>query len=177
MSRSSTLLIILILCACLSKVQAAESDAVDKAKLNAIKELLASTGAAANSQQFINAFSQQLISVLKIANPNISQQAIDIVNEEVSATVKEAFSNDSLQKEIYPLYAKYFSLEELNALVEFNRSDVGRKANQIMPLLMQESMNAAEIWSQKIGPQISARVLKRFNEEDIPIRLRSNPSK
>ncbi|MBL4679486.1 MAG: DUF2059 domain-containing protein [Pseudomonadales bacterium] len=149
----------------------AEELGTDAAKLAAIKELLASTGAPANSQQFTRAFSQQLISVLRIANPQLSQQAIDIVNEEVDKIVSKAFANDALQREIYPLYAKYFTLDELEALVVFNRSKVGKKANAIMPQLMQESLVAAELWSQEIGPLISTEVLRRFEEEGISIRM------
>ncbi|MFT5208324.1 MAG: hypothetical protein ACI9CE_000038 [Flavobacterium sp.] len=144
--------------------------ALGPAKLKAVQELLASTGAEANSQQFTAVFSQQLISVLRIANPKLSQRAIDIVNEEVGRIVTESFSNDALQKEIYPLYTKHFTLSELQDLIEFNRSPVGKKANAIMPQLMQESMAAAHIWSQEIGPNISIEVLKRFSQDGIDIR-------
>jgi hypothetical protein len=147
-------------------------DNLDSAKLKAVQELLASTGAAANSNQFTAAFSQQLISVLRIANPSLSQTAVDIVNEEVEKIVADSFSNDALQKEIYPLYTKHFTLSELKDLVAFNRSPVGVKANAIMPQLMQESLAAAHLWSQEIGPVISTQVLKRFNEEGIEIRVK-----
>ena len=40
--------------------------------------------AASNSEQYARAFSQQLISVLKISNPDLSNEAIRIVEEEVA---------------------------------------------------------------------------------------------
>ena len=149
---------------------------IDPAKLKAVQELLASTGATTNSQQFTEVFSQQLISVLRIANPKLSQRAIDIVNEVVERIVTESFSDDSLQKEIYPLYAKHFTLSELEDLIAFNRSPVGKKANAIMPQLMQESLAAAHLWSQEIGPVISIEVLKKFKEEGINIRIKPQNS-
>ncbi len=147
------------------------AEPVDPAKLAAIKELITVTGAATNSEQYARAFSQQLVSVLRISNPQLPDSAIQIVNEEVGQSVKEAFNEESLQQEIYPIYAKYFTLEELEGLIAFNKSPAGIKANQVMPQLMAESMQAAQLWSRSITPQISKRVLERFQKEGIQIRL------
>lgn len=163
---------ILILSLCLlagSWSKAAE--AVDPKKLAAIKELIAVTGAATNSDQYARAFSQQLVSVLRMSNPQLSAAAIEIVNEEVRLSVREAFNEESLQQEIYPIYANYFTLEELHGLLAFNKSPAGIKANQVMPQLMAESMQAAQLWSRAITPKISSRVLERFQKEGIEIRL------
>lgn len=129
------------------------------------------TGAATNSEQYSRAFSQQLVSVLRMSNPQLPDLAVQIVNEEVSIIVTEAFNTESLQQEIYPIYARYFTLEELQGLIAFNRSPAGIKANQVMPNLMAESMQAAQSWSRTITPEISTRVLQRFNKEGIEVRL------
>ena len=91
-------------------------------------------------------------------------------------SVQEAFSEESLQREIYPIYAKYFTLEELMGLIAFNKSPAGVKANRVMPQLMAESMQAAQIWSRTITPQISTRVLERFQKEGIQVRLGPPPN-
>ena len=70
---------------------------------------------------------------------------------------------------MHRIYARYFTLEELNGLIAFNRSDIGRKANRVMPVLMRESMSAAQEWSEEIGPVISSRVQKRLAQEGIKI--------
>jgi hypothetical protein len=147
------------------------ADPVDPMKLAAIKELITVTGAATNSEQYSKAFSQQLVSVLRMSNPELSEDAVEIVNQEVGRTVREAFSAESLQQEIYPIYAHYFTLEELHGLLSFNKSPAGIKANQVMPQLMAESMQAAQLWSRAITPQISRRVLERFQKEGIQVRL------
>ncbi|MFT7306794.1 MAG: hypothetical protein ACI9P7_002062, partial [Candidatus Azotimanducaceae bacterium] len=100
-------------------------ESVERAKLAAIKELITVTGAATNSEQYARAFSQQLVSVLRISNPQLSNTAIQIVNDEVGFSVREAFSEESLQREIYPIYARYFTLEELQGLIAFNKSPAG----------------------------------------------------
>ncbi len=153
-----------------ASAQSTESD-VSAEKLSLIKELVQMTGAASNSEQYSRAFSQQLISVLRISNPNLSAAAIKIVEDEVNKTISAAFSSESLQKQIYPIYAKYFTVEELQGLLAFNRSPAGRKANQVMPQLIAESNAAAQIWARTLSPQISSRVLQRFREEGIEVKL------
>ncbi len=153
-------------------VPAGHAEEVETKKLVLIKELIEVTGAATNSDQYVQAFSQQLISVLKISNPNLSEGAIALVHEEVGLTVEEAFGSKSLQKEIYPIYARYFTVEELEGLVAFNRSPAGQKANQVMPQLIAESSRAAQIWARTLSPQISHRVLQRFSDEGIEIQLK-----
>ncbi len=157
-----------------SSVVPDDSLQIPQEKLAAIRELMQITGAEINSDQFADAFTQQMLSVLKANNADVSELASQIVTEEIKVLVEEELQNESLQEQIYPIYARYFTLEELHGLVEFNRSAVGRKANKLMPKLMQESLDAAQTWSQQIGPKMSARVMKRFTEEGININRREN---
>jgi hypothetical protein len=161
---------------CLWGTASAEDVTTDAAieateKLALIKELVQVTGAASNSEQYSRAFSQQLISVLRISNPDLSDRAVRIVEEEVNNTINEAFSSESLQKQIYPIYAKYFTVEELKGLLAFNQSPAGQKANRVMPQLIAESNAAAQIWARTLSPQISGQVLRRLRDEGIEIKL------
>jgi hypothetical protein len=127
------------------------------------------TGAETNTAQFSSAFTHQIISVLRTSNPELSAEAIAIVGEEVAKVVEEELANESLQSQIFPIYAKHFTLQELQALIKFNQSATGIKANKVMPMLVSESMNAAQLWTQSVAPRISERVLERFKEEGISI--------
>jgi hypothetical protein len=144
-------------------------ESIPQEKLEAIRTLMQVTGAEANTEQFSSAFTHQIVSVLRTRNPELSAKAIAIVGEEVAKVVAEELANESLQLQIFPIYAKYFTLQELQALIEFNKSATGIKANKVMPMLMGESMNAAEVWTQYVAPRVSERVLKRFKDEGISI--------
>lgn len=128
------------------------------------------TGAQTDRSEFSKAFIQQMISVLRAKDPTLPDRVTTIVTEEVNSLVAEELDNEVLQHKIYPIYANLFTLEELEQLVEFNRSPVGQKANQVMPSLLQQSMNAANQWSEQMAPKLSDRVLKRFSDEGIKIR-------
>ncbi len=63
---------------------------------------------------------------------------------------------DITQQMFYPLYDKYFSEEELRGLLAFYKSPVGQKSIDVMPALMQESMQrAGEMVLPKIEPIIT----------------------
>ncbi len=141
----------------------------DPAKRAAIQKLMAITGAEANQEQLTHTFSRQLITVLQANGMTPDERAITIIREEVDAVVGEQLDNSNLQDRMYRLYARYFTLEEINGLIEFNQSAIGAKANRVMPLLMRESMSAAQDWSEEIGPEISNRVRERLAEEGISL--------
>ena len=160
----------LILLFALDNGYALGAEEIAQKKLAAIKELMQITGAEANSAQFSKLFTQQMLTILRANNPDISAKAVQIVTEEVAKLVKEELENGSLQSQIYPIYARYFSVEDLQGLIEFNKSAVGQKANKVMPYLMEESLSAAQSWSDKVGPKMSERVLDRFRHEGIVVR-------
>lgn len=145
-------------------------DDISDEKLMAIKELLKVTNADANAEEFIAAFTQQMTSLLRARNPNLPQRAYTIVEQAVTETVIQEMAAGTLQAQIYPIYSRHFSLAELRELIEFNKSPLGQKANRLMPNLMKESMDAAQSWSEQVGPRISSRVLERFREEDISLQ-------
>ncbi|MGB3191394.1 MAG: DUF2059 domain-containing protein [Limnoraphis sp.] len=67
----------------------------------------------------------------------------------------------------YPLYDKYFSKEDLQVLIDFYKSPTGQKTIEVMPQLLQESIQRT---TQVIGPTITsimqeiiAEELKRLN--------------
>lgn len=147
----------------------ADQDEIDPAKTAAIRELLEITGAQANRTALTRTFTQQLVSVLQANKTELSTEAIAIIESEVDQVVGEQLKTGELQRKMYGIYARYFSLEEIQGLIAFNRSDIGKKANRVMPILMRESMTAAQQWSEEIGPDLSRRVSRRLKDEGIRI--------
>jgi len=145
------------------------AEEIDPEKARAIRELLEVTGAEANRSELTRTFAQQLISVLQANNTNLTPHAIDVITREVDEVVGEQLATGVLQQKMYRIYARYFTLEEIEGLIEFNKSSIGAKANRVMPILMRESMSAAQEWSEEVGPELSKRVTTRLREEGIRI--------
>ncbi len=140
-------------------------------KVAAIKELMEVTGAEANEEALARTFSQQLVSVLQANDITLSDKAIGIIEDEVGLVVAEQLADARLQNRMYAIYERYFTLEELEGLIAFNKSPIGRKANRVMPILMRESSAAAQAWSEEIGPELSQRVMRRLSASNVDLGL------
>lgn len=151
--------------------QSEELDDIDPDKVSAIRELMEITGAQANQKELSRTFAQQLISVLRANGAVLTDEAVAVIRREVETVVAEQLADERLQHKMYRIYARYFTLEELEGLIKFNRSPIGEKANRVMPILLRESMTAAQQWSEEIGPVLSERVMERLRKENIHIGL------
>ncbi|MCW3466046.1 DUF2059 domain-containing protein [Chitinophaga nivalis] len=60
-----------------------------------------------------------------------------------------------------PIYAKYYTTEDIDELIRFYKTPVGQKAIQVTPLLMQESMEVGKVW----GQQLAQKILKELEEK------------
>jgi hypothetical protein len=144
-------------------------DSIHPDKAAAIRQLLQITGAGVSREEWTRTFTQQMISVLKANNTDLDSHAETLIREEVDKVVADQMEREVLHHRMYKIYARYFTLQELQGLIEFNESPVGVKANRVMPILMRESMAAAQQWSVDISPELSARVMKRLDAEGISI--------
>ena len=147
----------------------AQSDAIDPELEAAIGELIDATGALEIGEQFAAAIINQMTGALRESQPDVPTQAFDIISEEVTATITGELEMGNFQALIVPIYAKYFSLEEVRQLLAFYQTPLGRKTVEVMPQLTQESMLVGQSWGLDIGPVIGQRVARRLAEEGIVI--------
>lgn len=165
MKRKIKTIIIVIGLAFSTTVFAGELTATKKA---VIKELMDITGSAQMGKLFANAFVMQMSNILKTTNPDIPPRALTILEEEVNAVIAEEMTGEgSFYELIYPIYHKYFTIKDIQALIAFYKTPIGKKAVTVMPQLTQESMITGQMWGQAIGPIIQERLAKRFEKEGI----------
>ena len=143
---------------------------VDSQKKNLIEELLQQIGnsSAQVSRQFSNLFITQMEQSLKRTNPNIAPKAFRIMEEEINAVIHdELLSGNKFSEMMYPIYAKKFSTEELQQMIDFNNTPLGKKMIKVMPQITREAMLVGQAYGKKLAPQIKDRVIKRFEKEGI----------
>ena len=85
------------------------------------------------------------------------------------STLQEELASGSMEDLIVPIYARYFTLSEIEELLDFYRTPIGRKTIEVMPLLTQESMQVGQSWGMAIGPVIGRRVSERLAAEGIEV--------
>lgn len=157
---------IFVLFACISTLGAAEEKLTPQKRAD-IERLLAETGALEVSQQMAGMASVHLAQTLKKMRPDIPEEVIEMLPEEVEAVF--AANLESFKDAMIPLYHKHFTASEISELIGFYETSLGKKLIQVMPALARDSMEIGQRWGQSLGPQIDARIRARFKKEGVAI--------
>lgn len=137
-------------------------------KARDIDRLLKMTCALKIGLQFSDLFVQQLSQALKNARPDIPQKAFDIVESVVGEVIAEEIEKPSgLRRDMRFIYHKYFSHEEVREMIAFNSTSLGQKIIRVMPILIQEGMQAGQKWGQSLVATLQQRLAARLEEEGI----------
>lgn len=132
-----------------------------------IERLLEMTDALAAGKQMGMAMSDAISASLKQARPDIPQQALDALREEVGAVMEE--NMPAFREITVHIYGKYFTGPEIREMIAFYSTPVGRKSVRVMPTMFQESLEAGKLWGQSLGPVIEERVRARLKREGVEI--------
>ncbi|WP_300673236.1 DUF2059 domain-containing protein [Soonwooa sp.] len=67
-----------------------------------------------------------------------------------------------LQSKVAIIYANHFTEEDIDGLIKFYETPLGKKTIKELPLIMQESMTAGQEW----GMEIARKVLEDLDKDD-----------
>lgn len=105
---------------------------------------------------------EQIKANLTLANPNFSDEISIAVDEEA---IKLASRRADLENEAANIYAKNFSIEELNEVAAFYNSETGKKLLSVSPGMGRELLRAAEIWGAGITRDLNEASSKVLTEQ------------
>lgn len=95
-------------------------------------------------------------------------ERIDAMMKKLGAVLKEEFST-TLKRDMVTAYAEVFTAEELQGLLDFYRSPVGKQFIEKTPELTRKSMQLQEKNFAKLWPKIE-QALKEFALENPPVQ-------
>jgi hypothetical protein len=90
--------------------------------------------------------------------PPEGQAAAEKLQKEIIVWMSEIFQWEQMKNLYVDLYADVFSEQELNELIEFYQSPLGRKLLAKMPELMQKSMMKTQAVIQEKMPEFQRRM-------------------
>ena len=108
-----------------------------------------STGAGEVGVQVIN----QMLPAMKQLVPNAPEEFWQDFMAEINA--------DEMIDLVIPIYQKYLTEEDIQAINAFYNTPEGKKLIRVQPLIIQESMQVGQQW----GEEIARKVIKRYEEE------------
>lgn len=103
-----------------------------------------------NSLSSVQMLTPQLTQSMRQINPSIPQDFLDeLVNE---------MTTRSLLDLMVPIYKKHFTHKDIQALIAFYNSPIGKKLAEKTPLITQESMVAGQQWGAGLAMEIMKKL-------------------
>lgn len=127
-----------------TKINAQTSGYSDKDK--AVRELLVVSGTADMQVSAVEAMIPQL------------RQMYPTLPEEFFTKFQAEIQSGSLTNALVDVYKKHFTLEEVNELIKFYKSDIGQVLIQKQPIIMQESMEVGRKWGGEAAERIAGEL-------------------
>jgi hypothetical protein len=151
---------ILILGLIVALVPAVDSQVSKQEK---IVELLRVTKTDSFLAEFVPWVVDQTTAQIKKREPDLPQDALDIIIDETKIVFGE--SRGQFLDSMVPLYAKYFSEAEIDAMIAFYETPLGQKLVEVTPGIMREAYTLGQQWGQVFAEEALARATDRLKRE------------
>jgi len=125
----------------------------EPASPESIKALMQSTGSGEMGMQMMN----QMLPALKQMIPSAPESFWTDVMSEVDA-------ND-IEDMVIPVYQKYLTEEDIQAVNSFYQTEAGQKLIRVQPTIMQESMAIGQQWGQNLAKQVLLKYQKQSSSK------------
>ena len=161
------LIALLVACSGLFNVSRGQTPvAPEKAKnLHRLMEL---TGSHNLARQMIEGMMSSVKGNSQSANKELEAQVFRIFEEEIL----KVFTVERVEALVFPIYDKYFSDDEIVALIAFYESPLGKKTTGVLPQIMNESRAVGEI----LGREVQQNAMERIGNEVAPTAKTANPA-
>lgn len=123
-------------------------------KKDRIRHFLVLTDAKSNGYQS----GLMMVDAMRKVNTELPDEAWDEILDLIVAHL------DELIELMVPIYDRHFTAEEIEGLIAFYESPVGRKFIEEQPAVTQEAVMAGEQWGQRVVGEILPRLQELMNE-------------
>ena len=111
---------------------------------------------AAGSEATFDSAIKQMLGMFKGQYQNVPDDVwVELENEMLK------ISMDDLVEMLTPVYAKHLSVADLNKIIEFYQTPVGKKYAEKTPLITQESMQVGQEWGMKMGQRFQEKMKEK----------------
>ena len=132
----------------------AQSENAQPATKESIQTLMQTTGAENMAQQMAT----QIIPMLKKLVPEAPDRFWDDFFKEINA--------EQINELIIPIYQKYLTEQDVQAINAFYQSPVGQKLIRVQPQISKESMIAGQLWGQQIAEKVIAKYKQQKQQQE-----------
>ncbi len=94
-----------------------------------------------------------ILNSYKSAYSNVSEEAWQELEQEFRSA-----SLDDLVEMLVPVYHKYLSEDDLDAIIAFYRTPAGKKLADSTPDIMRDSMKVGQEWGKAVGEKVAGKL-------------------
>jgi len=107
---------------------------------------------------------QQMIRQRGVTLDPAMQVQMDALMKGVMEDVRAVLSIDDMLEAVIPIYQRHFTVDDVNAIIAFQNSPVGKKMTSLQPVMMQESVQALTPLQQRAVPELMKRMNDRMEK-------------
>jgi len=159
MNHAKRLLAALVICLAGAVTPAAAQDS----KLEKAREVFRVMQADGIADQMLNAVFAQMGAMMQQSHPDLPQEALTIVREEISASLRESLP--TLLDQMAAVYQQVFTEEELDGMLAFYKSPVGQSMVAKLPQVMNQSVQFSQTWALGAFENLPQRIEQRLRAE------------
>ena len=135
----------------------------DPTKDNPIEELMELTGSVALAKQTMRQMLPLFREFQRKANPDIPDDMLPAIEEEFLHAFDETLPEFIVG--MVAIYERYFTTEDIEALIAFYKTEIGRKLIRVKPQLNGEKIPFALAWGRDVlAPLVHEKVHKRLHD-------------
>jgi hypothetical protein len=128
-------------------------------QIKAARAAIAAINATNGFDNILPSLAERLKTTLIQSSPNYE----DLISTTVDGKALElAARRADLEREAATIYAKTFTVDQLNAITAFYTSDAGKKLLNDGPIASREMVKAADIWAAGISRDLNAAATKEL---------------
>jgi hypothetical protein len=168
--------IISCLCAFSLACHPAHADELTAAKKADILKLMATVGATQAAEQAGPANFQSMRQSLRGCT-NCTEQTFKLMERETVGLFHERLNvSGGLMDKMIALYDKHFSHREIQQILAFYITPVGKRLTVESPRIAQEGNHINQEWAQSLAPELDKRIKLALNKANLPLPTASQPA-
>ncbi len=143
------ILLILAFSLCAWGMANAQTAQVSKEYVAAVEKMMKASRGLDAAQQIMT----QMFAVFKAQFTEVPAEAWEKMEQEMSTSMERDFV-----EMLAPIYQKYLTLEDMNAIIAFYESPAGKKLAAAQTGIAADSFQAGQQWGQQIGQKVQEQL-------------------
>lgn len=152
-----------VIAAGLATAPASAQEAISDEHLAAARELVTATKTMATFDDILPLLAEQTRTIFIQSDPALSSIIGEVVTD---VAISMAPQRRDLNKTIYEVWARRFSIEELQMLTEFYKTPAGSKLAELGPSITALTIGAARQWQDKLSTEMVSLVREELDKRN-----------